>query len=190
MRVEPTSIPDVKLVVPVRHADHRGYFIETYNQHVFASHGVLDMFVQDNVSLSATVGTIRGLHFQIQPYAQAKLVRVSRGRILDVAVDIRKGSPTYGAHVAIELSADDPAQMLVPIGFAHGYVTLEPDTEVNYKVTNFYSPADERGLMWNDPALGIDWGGLADPETLSGKDRGNPPLAALSSGFAYGGAAS
>jgi dTDP-4-dehydrorhamnose 3,5-epimerase len=136
-------------------------------------------FVQDNHSLSATVGTLRGLHFQSPPCAQDKLVRVTRGRILDVAVDIRTASPTFGKHVAVELSAANWKQLLVPVGFAHGFVTLEPDTEVQYKVSAPYSPENDHGLAFDDPALGIDWGLPAAALTLSDKDRKHPRLAEM-----------
>lgn len=179
LSIEPTALPDVKIVRTKVFADSRGYFVETYNRQAFVSAGIADEFVQDNLSLSTQVGTIRGLHFQIFPFAQAKLVRVGRGRILDVAVDLRRSSPTYGRHVAMELSGESGLQLLIPIGFAHGFCTLEPDTEVCYKVTSHYSAAHDRGLAWNDPALGIDW--PVDPlsAVLSDKDAQNPPLVDL-----------
>jgi dTDP-4-dehydrorhamnose 3,5-epimerase len=178
LRVEPTVLPDVKIVNPQRIGDQRGFFSETYNRQRFAEAGIDVEFVQDNHSLSAAVGTIRGLHFQSEPFAQAKLIRVVRGRILDVAVDLRQSSPTFGRHVAIELSAENGWQLLVPIGFAHGFCTLEPDTEIVYKVSGYYSAAHDHGLLWNDPALGIEWP-VGVKAVLSDKDRRQPPLAEL-----------
>ena len=145
MQVTELDIPEVKLIVPKRFEDRRGFFSEIYNARLLADAGITDTFVQDNLSLSTDVGTIRGLHFQRPPYAQAKLVRVSRGRILDVAVDLRRSSPTYGRHVSAEISAENRAQIYIPIGFAHGFCTLEPDTEVVYKVSNYYAPRGGRG---------------------------------------------
>ena len=185
MRVESTVIPDVKLVVPTKFEDHRGFFVETWNAKSWAENGVADQFVQDNHSLSRQQGTVRGLHFQSPPFAQAKLIRVVRGSILDVAVDIRRGSPTSRRHVAVRLSAGDPAQLLVPVGFAHGFCTLEPDTEVVYKVTGFYSRANDHGILWNDPALGIEWPVAAADALLSDKDRAAPRLADIPIYFDY-----
>jgi dTDP-4-dehydrorhamnose 3,5-epimerase len=178
-----TAIPDVKVIRPRKFGDHRGFFSETYSVRDFASLGIADAFVQDNHSMSAPVGTLRGLHLQTPPMAQAKLVRVVRGAIIDVAVDVRRGSPTYGQHVRVTLSAAEWNQIYVPIGFAHGFVTTEPDTEVVYKVSNCYSPEHERGIRFDDPALQIDWG--IDPATavLSGRDRQHPPLADFDSPF-------
>jgi dTDP-4-dehydrorhamnose 3,5-epimerase len=161
-------MPEIKLIKPRRFGDARGFFVETYNQRALAAAGITDEFVQDNHSRSEAVGTVRGLHFQTPPFAQVKLVRCSAGRIFDVAVDIRRGSPTYGRHVAVELSAANGWQLLIPAGFAHGLATLEPGTEVQYKVSADYSPANDAGILWNDPALGIAWPvGIA---TLSDKD--------------------
>jgi dTDP-4-dehydrorhamnose 3,5-epimerase len=174
--VEATAIPDVRIVTAKKFGDHRGFFSEVYNRQAFADAGIALDFVQDNHSLSAQPGTLRGLHFQSPPFAQNKLVRVSRGRILDVAVDIRRGSPTFGRHVAVELSAENWRQLFVPIGFAHGFVTLEPDTEVMYKVTNYYSAANDLGLAWDDPALGIAWPLPPGGAVLSDKDRRHPRL--------------
>lgn len=177
--VQPTEIPDVKVVTPRRFGDHRGFFSETYNRQRFQEAGIAAEFVQDNHSLSVSVGTIRGLHFQSPPFAQAKLVRVVRGRVLDVAVDIRRSSPTYGRHVTIELSAGNGRQLWIPVGFAHGFCTLEPDTEIEYKVTSYYSAAHDHGLAFDDPALGIEWPVPADRAVLSEKDTRQPRLADL-----------
>jgi dTDP-4-dehydrorhamnose 3,5-epimerase len=176
IHVEATAIPDVKIIAPKKFGDHRGFFSEVYNRKAFAEAGIALDFVQDNHSLSAQVGTLRGLHFQSAPFAQDKLVRVPRGRILDVAVDIRKSSPTFGQHVAVELSAENWRQLLVPIGFAHGFVTLEPDTEVMYKVTDYYSAANDLGLAWDDPDLGVAWSLPPGGAVLSDKDRKHPRL--------------
>ena len=167
------------LVGTRRFGDARGYFSETFSRRDFAALGIHDDFVQDNQSLSAPQGTVRGLHFQTAPHAQTKLVRVLRGRVLDVAVDLRVGSPTYGLHVSAELSAVNGLMLYVPVGFAHGFVTREPDTEVAYKVTGYYAPDCDGGIAWNDPMLGIDWGVTADRATLSDKDRRLPTLSAL-----------
>lgn len=179
MDVVSLDIPDVKIIRPKKFGDHRGFFSETYTKKTFEAAGLHYDFVQDNHSLSAEVGTVRGLHFQLPPFAQDKLVRVVRGAILDVAVDIRKGSPTFGRHVSAVVSAADWNQILVPIGFAHGFCTLEPDTEVIYKVTDYYSPEHDRGLLWNDPELGIAWPVAADKARLSDKDHKHPTLARL-----------
>lgn len=182
--VENSALPDVKIITPRRFGDHRGFFCETWSRKAFAEAGIDLDFVQDNHSLSATVGTLRGLHFQSPPAAQDKLVRVSRGRILDVAVDIRHSSASFGKHVAVELSAENGRQLLVPVGFAHGFVTLEPDTEVQYKVSAPYSPENDEGLAFDDPALGIDWGLPAEALTLSDKDRKHPRLSEMLRFFA------
>lgn len=172
-------ISDVKVITPARFSDSRGFFSETYHKQKLADAGIIVEFVQDNHSLSAAVGTVRGLHFQAEPFAQAKLVRVTRGRILDVAVDLRRSSPTYGKHVAIELSANNGRQLFVPVGFAHGFCTLEPDTEIQYKVSSYYSAAHDHGLSWDDPALGIDWPVNPAQVILSEKDRRHPTLTDL-----------
>jgi dTDP-4-dehydrorhamnose 3,5-epimerase len=184
MQVEATAIPEVKIVTPKKFGDARGFFSEVYSRKAWAEAGLDYDFVQDNHSYSAEVGVIRGLHFQLAPFGQDKLVRVARGRILDVAVDLRAGSPTYGRHVAVELSAANWRQLLVPVGFAHGFCTLEPDTEVLYKVTQVYSPAHDKGLAFDDPALGIDWGIDPAKAVLSDKDRRHPRLAELGPQFA------
>jgi len=177
---------EVKLIETRRFEDARGFFTETYNQKSFAEAGIEMSFVQDNHSRSAEKGTIRGLHFQTHPFGQDKLVRALRGSILDVVVDIRHGSPTFGQHEKVVLSAATGLQVLVPIGFAHGLVTLEPDTEVFYKVSNFYSAENDAGLLWNDPALGIDWQLGGSEPVLSDKDRRHPVLADLPRHFEFG----
>ncbi len=187
MQVIPQSIPAVKLLRPRRFGDHRGYFAETYSTPKFRDAGIDLTFVQDNESMSAEKGTVRGLHFQKPPHAQDKLIRCPQGSILDVALDIRKGSPTYGQHVANVLSEENGDQMLVPKGFAHAFVTLLPDTMVMYKVTDVYAPQCDAGVLWSDPALGIDW--QIDPASaiLSEKDGKLPTLADFDSPFVYEG---
>lgn len=181
--VEPTAIEAVKILTPRRFEDARGYFVETWNKRDFSEVSDAE-FVQDNYSLSRLPGTVRGLHMQSAPSAQNKLVRVLRGRILDVAVDLRRSSATFGRHVAVELSAENGRQLWVPIGFAHGFITREPDTEVAYKVTGFYDQACDLGLRWDDPALAIDWGIEVSEAILSDKDRTHPRLAELPEIFA------
>lgn len=177
LTVEATEIPDVKILTTRRIQDSRGYFSEVWNRRRFAEAGLHHDYVQINHSLSTETGTLRGLHFQTHPFAQDKLVRVARGRILDVAVDIRAGSPTFGRHVAVELSAENGRQLLLPVGFAHGFCTLEPDTEVLYQVTAYYSGEHDRGLAFDDPELAIKWPFAADRLMLSDKDRRHPRLA-------------
>lgn len=177
MRVTDLEIPDVKLITPKKFGDPRGFFSEVFNQATLREAGIVHDWVQDNHSLSVSPGVVRALHYQLPPMAQAKLVRVVRGRILDVAVDIRRSSATFGKHVAVELSADNWLQMYVPAGFAHGFVTLEANTEVVYKVSSLYSPPHERGIIWNDPALGIPWGISPEAATLSDRDTRHPTLA-------------
>lgn len=184
LSVEETAIPAVKIITPKKFGDHRGFFSETWSRQAFTESGLDLDFVQDNQSLSAPVGTLRGLHFQSPPFAQDKLVRVTRGRVLDVAVDIRVSSPSFGKHVSVELSAENWRQLLVPIGFAHGFVTLEPDTEVLYKVTAPYAPDNDHGLAFDDLALGIDWRLPLSELTLSDKDRKHPCLADMQRFFA------
>jgi dTDP-4-dehydrorhamnose 3,5-epimerase len=167
------------LITPRRISDDRGFFSETFRADLLAAGGMEVAFVQDNHVRSAARGVLRGLHFQAPPRAQAKLVRVARGAILDVCVDIRDRSPTYGRHVAVELSAANWRQIWVPAGFAHGYVTLEADTEVLYKTTDYYAPEYDRGLAWDDPALAIDWQVPRGEVTLSERDRKQPRLADL-----------
>ena len=184
--MERCEIPKVLIITPKKFGDHRGFFSETWNRKTFVeATGIDDDFVQDNHSLSAEKGVIRGLHFQSPPYAQGKLVRVSRGSILDVAVDIRRGSPTYGRHATVELSAENWRQLWVPPGFAHGFCTLEPDTEVQYKVTGYYAPDNDHGLAFDDPAIGIDWPVPAADAILSDRDRRHPRLEDLPAYFEY-----
>jgi dTDP-4-dehydrorhamnose 3,5-epimerase len=180
-----TAIPEVWVIQPRVFLDNRGFFSETYNTKTFAEGGLKLTFVQDNQSISTRKGTVRGPHFQIPPMAQAKLVRVLRGSILDVAVDLRRGSPTYGHHVSRILSAANQEQLFIPIGFAHGFCTREDDRIVLYKVSNFYSPAHERGVRWNDAVLAVDWG-ISEAEALiSMRDQTYPSLNELSSFFEY-----
>ena len=181
--VESLAIPDVKILRPKKHGDARGFFSETYSQRALVDAGIDLTFVQDNHAFSAAKGTMRGLHFQTTPFVQDKLVRVIRGSILDVAVDLRRASPTYGKHVAAVISAQAWNQILVPVGFAHGLLTLEPDTEVLYKVTNYYSPQHDLGLLWNDPALAIAWPVTEADAILSAKDKVQPRLADLPAYF-------
>jgi dTDP-4-dehydrorhamnose 3,5-epimerase len=176
MLVEETAIPAVKIVTPKKLGDARGFFSEVYSHPAFQKAGLEFTFVQDNHSFSGAAGTLRGLHFQTSPFAQDKLVRCARGRILDVAVDIRRSSPTLGQHVAVELTAENWRQLLVPIGFAHAFMTLEPDVEVLYKTTAPYSAANDRGIAWDDPALGIAWPSPPGGPVLSDKDRSWPLL--------------
>ena len=185
MLVEKTELPGVLLLTPKIHRDHRGFFSETFNARSFAEAGVTTEFVQDNHSLSVERGVVRGLHFQSPPHAQDKLIRVLRGSIYDVAVDIRRGSPTYGRHVGAVLSAENWRQIWVPKGFAHGFCTLEADCEIVYKVTDYYSPECDKGLAWDDPALGIAWPVEAGSAILSDKDRRQPKLAELPAYFEY-----
>ncbi len=173
------SLPDVKLIRTERIGDLRGYFVEAYVRRDFVAAGITDEFVQDNQSFSIATGTVRGLHFQIPPLTQTKLVRVLRGKILDVVVDLRRNSATFGRHLAVELTAEGGDQLFVPVGFAHGFCTLAPDTEVFYKVNNVYSSAHDRGLNWADPALGIHWPVNESQAILSEKDRALPMLSAL-----------
>ena len=185
MQVVPTEIVEVIEIRPVRHRDPRGFFSEIFREDVLQRHGIDVPFVQENHALSVDRGVVRGLHFQLPPAAQAKLVRCTAGAILDIAVDIRRGSPTYGRHVAVRLSADDGNQLFVPEGFAHGYCTLEPNSEVVYKVNRYYSAEHDRGLAWDDPELGIAWPVGADEVLLSDRDRRQPSLAELPAYFRY-----
>jgi dTDP-4-dehydrorhamnose 3,5-epimerase len=184
MTITACIVPEVKVIEPARHGDARGFFSEVWSRRMLAQHGLDIDFVQDNHAFSAQPGVLRGLHFQRPPSAQGKLVRVARGAILDVAVDIREGSPTYRQHVAEVLSAANWRQLWVPRGFAHGYVTLEPDTEVLYKTDAYYDRDADAGIAWDDPALGIDWG-VAAP-ILSDKDRNAVRLADIPPPFPKG----
>lgn len=177
--IERLAIPDVWVYTPRRFEDDRGWFSETFNASTLAEALGGVVFVQDNQSLSRKAGTLRGMHFQVPPKAQDKLVRVLKGAVLDIAVDIRRDSPTYGKWVGAELSAANGAQIFVPKGFAHGFLTLEPDTEVLYKVSDYYSRDHERGLVWNDPDLAIDWRFAEADVTLVERDRQFPRLGAL-----------
>ncbi len=185
MQLEPLELDSVFLMKPRRFEDERGVFFETYRRAVFAEHGLDLDFIQDNFSRSTHPGTVRGLHFQTPPHAQAKLVRCVRGAIRDVAVDLRAGSPTFGRHVAVELSAANGHALFVPAGFAHGFATLEPDCEVAYKVDAYYAPDHDAGLIWNDPALGIDWGVDDADAVLSPKDRALPGWADFETPFSF-----
>jgi dTDP-4-dehydrorhamnose 3,5-epimerase len=183
MDVLPTAIDGVLLLRPKKFGDERGFFSETFRRDILHAQGVADDWVQDNHSHSAAKGVVRGLHFQAPPAAQAKLVRVVRGAIFDVAVDIREGSPTWGRHVGVELSAANWLQLYVPTGFAHGFCTLQADTEVLYKVSAPYRPELEGGLLWCDPALQINWPIAPEDARLNDRDRAWPALSALRSPF-------
>ena len=179
-----TKLPGVCIVEPVVHGDHRGYFMETYSTAAFAAIGIDTVFVQDNQSFSAQKGVLRGIHFQNAPMAQAKLVRVTRGAVLDVAVDLRKGSPTYCQWVSVELSAENRRMFYIPRGFGHGFVTLTDDVEFCYKVDNLYSRECDRGIRFNDPAIGVAWG--IEAPILSQKDTTSPLLSESDCNFVYG----
>lgn len=183
INIQATAIEDVKIITPKRFADDRGYFVETYNAARLAERSILAHFVQDNQSLSREVGTVRGLHFQTPPFAQAKLVRVVAGAILDIAVDIREASSTYGQYVAVELSADDGRQLFIPAGFAHGFCTLVPDTVLTYKVDAHYSASHDAGIIWDDGDIGIVWPTVANTDHLSPKDKVLPKLKNISNPF-------
>ena len=186
MIVRQTALSGLLEVSPKRFHDERGFFSETYNRRAYEAAGVLTEFVQDNHSLSAQAGTVRGLHFQAPPAAQAKLVRCGRGAIFDVAVDIRRGSPTYGRWAGYTLSAENGAQLYIPVGFAHGFATLEPDSEIIYKCSDYYAPETEGALRWDDPDIGIKWP-LTSAPVLSGKDAAAPLLAGFNSPFTFEG---
>ena len=186
MRFTRTAISDVIIIEPKVHGDERGYFVETFRaDKLEAFLGYKIDFCQDNESKSSK-GVLRGLHYQLPPHAQTKLVRVIQGRVLDVAVDIRKGSPTFGLHVSVELSAENKKQMLVPRGFAHGFVVLEDDTVFAYKVDNYYSPECDRGIAFDDAALGIEWILKHDELNLSAKDKLQPKLSQTNDLFEFG----
>ncbi len=183
MELVTLSIPEIKLITPKRFGDHRGFFEETYNADSFAAKGVVTEFVQDNHSLSSAVNTIRGLHFQAPPKAQTKLVRCGRGRLFDVAVDIRKGSPTFGQWVGEELSFENGRMLLIPAGFAHGFMTLEPETEIVYKCSDTYAPETEGAIRWDDPDIGINWPVSRVTPQLSEKDQSAPLLRDIETPF-------
>jgi len=176
LEIRSLGLEGVLEIVPKRHGDARGFFVETYNAERFSQAGIDLVFVQDNHSYSAAAGVLRGLHYQLAPRAQDKLLRVIRGSVLDVAVDIRRGSKTFGRWVAHEISAEKGNQILVPKGFAHGFVTLVPDTEVLYKVTDTYSPEHDRSIRFDDPDIGIEWPSVAGGFQLSDKDLKAPTL--------------
>ena len=178
-------LKDLKIIKPRRYPDKRGFFAEVYSKIKYLELGIDVGFVQDNHSLSKEVGTLRGLHFQVPPHAQAKLVRCGRGAIFDVAVDIRKGSPTYGHWEGNELTADNGHQLYIPAGFAHGFLTLEPDSEIVYKCSKYYAPETEGCLLWNDPSIEIQWP-LRGKPCLSDKDQSALSLKDFDSPFAYG----
>lgn len=183
VEVRSLAIPDVKLIKTNRFSDDRGYFSETFQRPAFASHGIVHDFLQDNQSCSDRTGTVRGLHFQRPPFAQAKLIRVLCGRIFDVAVDLRRSSASFGKHVAVELDSEGGEQLLVPGGFAHGFCTLQPRTVVLYKVDNVYAPSHDAGVYWADPTLAIDWPVAVSDAHLSPKDQALPTLDRLASDF-------
>jgi len=183
MKVTRLTIPDVLLCEPIRHQDERGFFSEVWRRSADSAAGMHADLVQDNHSLSRAAGVLRGLHFQVEPWAQAKFVRVVRGRLWDVAVDIRQASPSYGRSVSAELSAENWRHVFIPRGFAHGFITLEPDTEVIYKVDNEYSREHDRVIRWDDPALAIHWPLPPGGPILSAKDRDAPRLAEIAPPF-------
>lgn len=183
--IETTALAGVLIITPKRFGDARGFFSESWNRRTLEAHGIAIDFVQDNHSLSARAGTVRGLHFQAPPHAQDKLVRCGRGRLLDVVVDIRKGSPTYGQWLGVELSAENGKQLLVPKGFLHGFVTREPDTEILYKCSDYYAPDCEGAVCFADDQLGIDWGIEPADAIVSEKDHAATSFAEFVSPFSY-----
>ncbi|MCK0103879.1 dTDP-4-dehydrorhamnose 3,5-epimerase [Pseudohalocynthiibacter sp. F2068] len=189
MLIEHTNFPDVKVLTPRRYFDDRGFFSEAWSRRKLDAEGLRYEFVQDNESLSRVQGTLRGLHYQSPPFAQTKLVRVVAGAILDLVVDVRKGSPHFGEWESFEISEENGKQLLVPIGFLHGFLTLKPDTHVIYKVDNFYSSECDGAVVWNDPDLGIDWGVDDKDISISKKDSAAPRLADWTSPFNYEGEA-
>ncbi len=184
MLTEQTNLPGVLIVTPARFADQRGWFSETWNSTAFAANGIDTAFVQDNHSFSAWANTVRGLHYQTPPHAQAKLVRCTKGTMLDVAVDIRRGSPTYGQWAAVELTAESGRQLFIPTGFLHGFATREDACEVQYKCSTEYVRENDAGITWDDPDIGIDWG-LTGPAVLSAKDAAQPAFAGFVSPFEW-----
>lgn len=187
METASLNMAGLKLLIPRHIGDDRGYFAETFRADLFAAHVGEQAFVQDNESLSVENGTIRGLHFQSHPHAQGKLVRCTAGALFDVVVDIRRGSPTFGQWTAETLTPDNGKQLWIPAGFAHGFCCIEPNTVICYKVTDYYDAACDRGLRWDDPAIGIDWPDVANADTLSPKDRQQPLLADLPDYFSWSG---
>lgn len=185
MKKTETKLPGVYIIEPQVFGDHRGYFMETYSAKSFAEMGLDYVFVQDNQSFSAQKGTLRGIHFQNAPMAQAKLVRVTKGAVMDVAVDLRKGSPTYRQWVAVELSEENKRMLMIPRGFGHGFRTLTDNVEFCYKVDNLYSKECDRGIRFNDPAIGVDWGEVHE-QLLSQKDTTSPLLSDSDCNFVYG----
>ncbi|MEP3295049.1 dTDP-4-dehydrorhamnose 3,5-epimerase [Tateyamaria sp.] len=183
LAITPTTLKEVLVITPQRHGDKRGFFSETWNSKLLAESGVDVDFVQDNQSISSREGTLRGLHFQRPPHAQDKLVRCGRGSLFDIAVDIRKGSPTYGQWVGEELSFENGKQLFVPRGFLHGFITREPDTEILYKCSDYYSPECDGAVRFDDPDIGINWG--QEPSVLSDKDANAPMLSQFDSPFIY-----
>lgn len=187
LKVENLGLPGLYLLSPRRFGDDRGFFAETWSRRVLADAGLDVDFVQDNHSLSRRAGTVRGLHFQSPPHGQAKLVRCGRGRLFDVAVDLRRGSPSYGQWAGVELSAENGLMLYIPVGFGHGFVTREDDTEIVYKCSDYYAPDCDGGLRWNDPTIGIDWG-IEAAQGISEKDAKAPLLADFDSPFQWEGA--
>ena len=189
MKIIKTKIPGVVIIEPAVFGDHRGYFMETYSTKAYKEVGITTTFVQDNMSFTLQKGTLRGLHFQNAPMAQAKLVSCSKGTVIDVAVDIRKGSPTYKEWVAVELSAENKKQFFIPRGFAHGFLTLTDNVEFRYKVDSLYSKEHDRGIRYNDPAIQVDWGSLLNgiEPILSEKDTTSPLLEESDCNFVYEG---
>lgn len=187
MEVIKTPLDGVLIIKPDVHGDHRGYFMETYQKEKYAALGITNDFVQDNMSFSAHKGTLRGLHYQNNPFAQAKLVSCTRGKVIDVAVDIRKGSPNYGKWTSVELSAENFLQFYIPQGFAHGFLTLTDDVEFRYKVDNFYNKESDRGIRYDDPFINVDWSGLLNgiEPILSEKDKNGPTLEKADCNFIY-----
>ena len=185
MEVIQTELPDVKILLPRVFGDNRGWFMESWSKRDMEKAGLFFEFLQDNHSFSAQKGTLRGLHFQKNPFAQAKLVRCARGAIMDVAVDIRRGSPNFGKWTAVELSGENKKQLLIPRGFAHGFLTLTDDVEILYKADQYYSPEADRSVAWNDPAIGINWS--VKTPILSEKDKNAPLLKDSDANFIYGG---
>lgn len=183
MNIVKTNVEDVIIIEPKVFGDHRGWFTETYSKEKFKEHGVEIDFIQDNHSFSAQKGTLRGLHFQLNPKAQTKLVRCTKGKVLDVAVDLREGSPTYKKWIAVELTEENKKQLLIPKGFAHGFLTLTNDVEVQYKVDEYYSPENDRSIRYDDPEIGVAWG-IEDP-ILSEKDLNAPMLEDCSINFKF-----